>query len=95
MKLRLYAVLDKAIMAFNPPLCFRSEGEAIRSFGHAVNDERGMIGRYKSDYAFCFLGIYDDVTGQVESVPAKLVAEASTVSALINDYDKPEPFPGG
>ncbi|AXH73525.1 MAG: nonstructural protein [Microviridae sp.] len=95
MKLRLYAVLDKAVQAFNPPLCFRSEGEALRSFAAAVSDDRSMIGKYKTDYAFCFLGFYDDNTGQVESLPAVVSAEASTVLAQLNGYDSPDPFPGG
>ena len=79
MKLRMYTVLDKAVQAFNAPLCFRSEGEALRSFADAVNDPRSMIGKYKTDYAWCFIGFYDDNTGQCESVPVQVVADASTI----------------
>lgn len=78
MKMRLYAVLDKQVEAFLPPLCFRSEGEAKRSFIDAVSAESSQLSRHKSDYAFCFLGYYDDNLGTFDGCPPVVVLEGAT-----------------
>lgn len=85
MRLRLYAVMDKAVQAYNPPMCFRSEGEAIRSFYDAVKQNGTNFNKFKRDYAFCFLGHYDDNLGQFEGQAPVVVAEALTVEALFSD----------
>lgn len=85
MKLRLYAVLDKAVQAFNAPLVFRSEGEALRSFHDAVVDPKTQFNKYKRDYSFCFLGYYDDSIGAFECGAPVVVAEASTIQQMYAD----------
>ncbi|UDN67717.1 nonstructural protein [robinz microvirus RP_102] len=81
MKLRVYAVLDKAVQAYLTPLCFRSHGEAMRSFGDAVLNRDSVFFKHKEDYAFCFIGWYDDSLGQfVDCTAPAVVCEAATVS---------------
>lgn len=89
MRLRVYAVLDKAVQAYLNPMCFRSQGEALRSFQDAVAAEGTPFNKHKADYAFCFLGFYDDGLGRFESEPPMVVAEAATV------LGKPDFFPVG
>lgn len=90
MRLRLYCVLDKAVQAYNPPLCFRSEGEAMRSFLDAVLDTKTAFAKHKDDYAFCFLGYYDDGLGAFETTAPLVIAEAATIVAAYGSVELPE-----
>lgn len=80
MRLRVYAVLDKAVQAYLNPMVFRSEGEALRAFLDAVSAEGTPFGKHKQDYAFAYLGFYDDGLGQFECGPPVIVAEAATIA---------------
>lgn len=95
MRLRLYAILDKAVEAYHPPLVFRSEGEAKRSFIDAISGQ-GQIASHKEDFAFCFLGFYEDTLARFECASPIVVLEGATCLAapefadLAKDYT---PFP--
>lgn len=79
MKMRMFAVLDKAVQAFNAPFCVRTEGEAKRAFANEVANAQGQIGRHRADYSLYYIGVYDDALGQCTAEPPVVVAEASTV----------------
>lgn len=82
MRLRIYCVLDKAVAAFLQPMFFRSEGEAKRAFIDAVSQEGHQFNKHKADYAFCYVGTFDDTTGSFESSSPVVVLEAATASAV-------------
>lgn len=67
MILRVYAVFDKAVKAFDRPLIFRSEGEALRSFREACDTEGTPFNKHADSYAFYFLALYDDNLGRFEN----------------------------
>lgn len=83
MKLRVYAVLDKAVQAYLQPLVFRAEGEALRAFYDAVSAEGTPFAKHKHHYAFCFLGYYDDNLGTFMSQSPVAVAEGATIQAMM------------
>ncbi|WNK12562.1 MAG: nonstructural protein [Microvirus sp.] len=83
MILRVYCVLDKAVQAFMPPMCFRSEGEALRSFMEAVSQEGSSFNKHKQDYTFCYCGTWNDSTGLFVSEPPVPIAEAATILNVI------------
>lgn len=61
MKLKIFCVYDSKIGAFNNPFFQRSTGEALRSFGDAVNKEENFR-RHSEDYVLFELGSFDDQT---------------------------------
>lgn len=91
MKLRMYAVFDKKVEAYLPPLCFRSEGEAKRSFMDALSAQESQFARHRADYSFAFVGMYDDNLGRLEPVNAPLHildgATALSAEAVIEEKD--------
>lgn len=89
MKLRVYAIRDKAVEAFHPPMLFRSAGEATRAFVDAVNSTP-QLGSHKEDFAFFFLGFFDDNAGLYEMSESGpyLVMNAFEVGKL--DVDRSE-----
>ncbi len=87
MKVRMYAVFDKAISAFNSPFTARTDGEAKRSFASAVADERGQIGRHRADFSLFVVGEYDDSLGAVAAWPPQCMAEAVSVLVECETFD--------
>lgn len=83
MKLVLCSVFDVKSAAFSNPQSFRSNGEAIRSFCDAVDDERSQFCKHPSDYVFYKVGYFDDVQGQVVPDLVKLI-EGSEARAVKN-----------
>lgn len=79
MKLMVYAVFDKKVGAFTPPLFVRAAGEALRSFQEACNHREGNFFKYAMDYELCSLGHWDDNSGIFESVPPVRVIGAHEV----------------
>lgn len=63
MKLGVYTVLDKAVGAFLQPFFARSTGEALRSFGDAVNGQSGPFSNHPHDFTLYQLGDFDDGSG--------------------------------
>ncbi|QCQ84686.1 nonstructural protein [Blackfly microvirus SF02] len=62
---KIYSVFDSAISAHLPPFFARSEGEAIRMIGQAVNDPASGFHKHAKDYTLVCLGSFDDATGDV------------------------------
>lgn len=71
MKLKVFAIFDSKISAFNTPFFQRSSGEAIRNFSDAVNKEEGLS-RHPDDYTLFELGSWDDSTGVFDMHDAPL-----------------------
>lgn len=79
MILKIYAVHDNAVKAYLPPLFFRSDGEAVRSFTDAVNAENSGFRAHAGDYNFFYLGEYDDQLGAFTCVVPERVVSALQV----------------
>ncbi|WNK13423.1 MAG: nonstructural protein [Microvirus sp.] len=82
--MRMYAVFDKAISAFNSPFCCRTDAEAKRSFAGAVSDANSQIGRHRPDYSLYFVGYYDDSLGRCDAESPFVVAEAVSI---LNEFE--------
>lgn len=83
MIVRMFAILDKAVEAFNLPFTSRTVPEALRSFSLAVTQD----GQFKSnprDYDLYEIGTFDDTTGIVftpEGLPRRLISAAEAIAA--------------
>lgn len=62
-KLKVYAVMDNKVMAYEKPFFMRSRGEALRSWEEVVNDEKTQFCRHPNDFALLELAEYDEETG--------------------------------
>lgn len=63
MIMQIFSVLDKAASAFLPPFYSRTKGEALRSFGDALTDEKHAFTTHPDDYVLYRLGEFDDNSG--------------------------------
>lgn len=67
--LKMFSVFDSKAGFWNPPMCFRSRGEALRSFQTAANDKRTSVGLHPHDYSLHEIGEFDQELGQ--AIPFK------------------------
>lgn len=63
MKTRCFTVVDVKVGAYLLPFFMRSNAEAIRAFGDAVNDSSTQFYRHPEDYCLFCIGEFDDSTG--------------------------------
>ena len=67
MMLKIYSVMDVKASAFMSPFFTAHDGQAVRSFGDACNDEKSMFARHPEDFALYRLGEFDDVAGKLKA----------------------------
>lgn len=76
MKLKIYAIRDRATDQFDRPMFFLADGQAIRSFADAVNDasKDNPFHQHPDDYDLYYLGEYDPDTALITSNPPQQIA---------------------
>lgn len=84
MKYVLVSIKDRAVEAFQPAYTARAEGEAIRGFQDAINNQQsGTIHTHPEDFDLYILAYIDDQTGRIEPLddPRK-IADGKTLGQL-------------
>lgn len=71
MKYKVYAVHDVKAEAFMMPFFMQTDGQAIRGFADAVNDNSNQIGKHPQDYTLFCIGEYSDATGALTAQEKK------------------------
>lgn len=75
MKLMVFSIFDSKAKAYNTPFFMPQRGQAMRSFGDLVCDEKSAISVHPEDYSLFQVGLYDDENGMFDkdfSVPEYL-----------------------
>lgn len=75
--MKVFAVFDKAVSAFERPFFARSGAEAIRSFQDAVNDSKSPFFSHADDFELHQLGDFADDTGLFSGGPPVPLASAA------------------
>ena len=64
MNKRLYSIRDLKAQTFTPPTIQDNDAVAIRAFGDLVTkDKESLLGTHPADFALCFVGEFDILTG--------------------------------
>jgi len=72
MKVQMYAVYDAKLEAYMMPLFMQNKGAALRAWETTVNDPSTQFSKYAADFTLFQIGEYDDSTGIVSALPAKI-----------------------
>lgn len=64
----VFAVYDNAVKAFMTPFIQQSQGQAIRGFMDACDDEKTNLSRHPEDYTLFQIATYDDANGRYENL---------------------------
>lgn len=65
MKVKLYAVLDRASGVYDGPVPSQSDGVAFRNFTNLASDPNTPVGRNPEDYSLWRVGEWNDAEGVV------------------------------
>lgn len=84
MQLKLYAVRDIKVGAFQQPLTARTHGEAERSFQTMVNTPNTPFNLYPADFEIFHIGDYDSNTGRLSPLdsPTQICNAVTLVQKL-------------
>lgn len=70
MILKMFTVYDSKAEAYLPPFFMRSNGEAVRSFIQASNDQSSNFCKFPGDFTLFKVGEYDDQTCSIHVLQA-------------------------
>lgn len=84
MKQKAYSVYDDKAAYFMPPFYCKTDFEAIRVFGFAVNDGQSSLSQIANDVSLYHVGEFDDSTGMFEGIkPLPLCRGSEHVKSII------------
>lgn len=80
MRLQIFAVYDKAVDLYMPPIFLRSEAEAVRALRVTMNGDHSFS-QSPADYALFHLGAFDESSGDFtrEGTVPRFVCELATL----------------
>ena len=78
MKRLVYAVYDKKMAEYGPPVAVGHVIEAERWFDSLVNGE-GVVSRYPEDFALYRIGDYDPASGTMTAEPPVFVVDGASL----------------
>nr|QJB19101.1 MAG: nonstructural protein [Microvirus sp.] len=81
-KLLVFSVLDAKVGAFARPYFAPSKAAAIRAFGDVARDPAHEVGRHPEDYTLYHVGLFDELTGQLENGIHDALVTASACKEL-------------
>ena len=79
MKVKLYAVLDKASGVYDGPVPSISDGVALRNFTNMAKNPESPIGRNPEHFSIWRVAEYNDATGEVTPEVKECLAYAIDV----------------
>ncbi len=67
--MRIFAVYDKKVSAFDKPFAMKYAGLAIRGFETMVNDRQNptQLTEYPEDFTLYEIGVYDEIKGHIKA----------------------------
>ena len=71
--LQLCSVYDCKSEAWQNPMCFQALGQAMRSFGDAVNSSDTEFFKHSEDFTLFHLGEFDPRSGLIELLDAPAI----------------------
>lgn len=82
MKLKMFAIRDRATDSFGNPMFLISAGQALRSFTDEVNraDKDNQLYQHPDDFDLYSLGEYETNSGTFDATLPSMVAAGKTVA---------------
>lgn len=71
MKLKMYSIYDSKAQAYYKPMYSHQNGEALRLFIDALEDDKSQFYKHPGDFTIFEIGTWDDVEGHIELLAAK------------------------
>lgn len=76
MTVKVFAVFDVKVGAYQAPFVAGAVGQAVRMFGDAVQNRESPFNKHPEDYRLFLLGEFEDSTGRLTASEPQLISEA-------------------
>ena len=63
--IKIYAIYDEKLEAYNRPFFLISDGVAIRAFQDEINNKESELSKHPEDYDLYKIGEYNEETGNI------------------------------
>ncbi len=87
----VYAIFDAKALVYTPPFLFPNRAVAIRNFLTTAGDKQSKVGLYPDDFHLCFLGLFDDSSGQFTN--EEKVLDLGSGKDFLGSMPGPDPVP--
>lgn len=84
MQVKMYAILDKVVGAYQAPLFFHNDDVAKRAFMSALRSSPEMQ-EHCNDYDLYYLADWDDNTGEIHPVQPLVICRLAELMSQIPD----------
>lgn len=65
--MKVYSVYDEKALVYGLPVCFSTDGLALRAFADLVSNPNSNVNKYPSDFKLYRIGEFNDSTGEMIS----------------------------
>lgn len=72
--IRIFAIYDQKLEAYNRPFFLISDGVAIRAFQDEINNKESELSKHPDDYELYKIGEYNEETGEINPNLPQLIA---------------------
>lgn len=71
--MKVYSVYDEKALVYGLPICFSTDGLALRAFADLVSNPNSNVNKYPSDFKLYRIGEFNDTTGElISNIPVYL-----------------------
>jgi len=77
----IFAIRDLKIGAYKSPFVARNAGDATRMLQGAVRAGNSQLSEYPQDFELYYIGTFNDLSGQLDSVKPEFVCSALSLVA--------------
>lgn len=74
MEVKIFSLYDLKAQVFTTPFFMIHTGQAVRACIDLGTDQRTTVGRYPNDFTLYQIGVFDDQTGTITSLPPNPIA---------------------
>jgi len=72
--IKIFAIYDYKLVAYNRPFFLQSEGVAIRAFQDEINNKESELSKHPSDYDLYMIGTWEEYSGMITPQEPVLIA---------------------
>lgn len=75
------SIKDRSVDAFQPPYTVRAEGEAIRNFMDAIQDQSShALHKHPEDFDLYVVATFDDYSGKIVAIEPRKIGDGKQLS---------------
>lgn len=80
-----YSLLDTKTGLYSMPWFFAHDAQAMRAVNELARDKNTTVGNYPADYVLYRIGLFDDNTGECQTVAPYNMGSVAAISGALSE----------